>query len=138
MNPKLLPDRMLRLISRADRKWIGVWTLEERMQKLEIKNERDLGNQIVQYLNLRNIEVLRPRTDKKSRIKKGWPDLTFCVRAPNGFPLACAFELKTDSGVLTKEQADMLDRLKTAPNAWHVRVIRSLIEVVDFLREIGL
>jgi hypothetical protein len=125
-------------MSPLDRKRLGVKTAEEMAKVWKAKTERDLQKQIVAYLRMRDIEVLWHGTHKKSTATRGWPDVTFCVRGPGGFPMPCAFEVKMDSGILSKEQSDMVNRLRTSPNAWNVRVIRSLIEVVDFLRELGL
>lgn len=137
MNPRLLPERYLRLISQADRAALGLTTHEEQMKKITVKTERQLQSQIVQYLRLRGIEVLWHRTDKKSRATKGWPDITFGVLS-NGFPTACGYEVKFGSGTLSREQEDMLRRLQSRPNCWRIRVIRNFIEVVDDMREMGL
>lgn len=107
------------------------------MSKWKAKSERDLQRQIVSYLRLRNIEVCWHRTDKKSTATVGWPDITFAVKV-NGFPCACAYEVKFGSGTLSREQNDVLVRLQASPNCWRVRVIRTFIEVVDDMRELGL
>jgi hypothetical protein len=137
MNPKLFPARMVRLISEKDRAALGIKTDDERMAKWEAKNERELQRQIVSYLRLRDIEVEWKRTDKKSTGTVGWPDITFAVKV-NGFPTPCAYEVKFGSGTLSPEQNDLLQRMQAPPNCWRVRVIRTFIEVVDDMRELGL
>ena len=137
MDRRFIPDKFVRLLSAADRKRLGVETYEERMKKMVAKSERQLQGQIVQYLRSRGIEVLWHRTDKRSAATKGWPDITFAV-VSNGFPMACAYEVKFGSGTTSRDQRSVLDRMQTRPNSWRVRVIRSFIEVVDDMREMGL
>jgi hypothetical protein len=124
-------------MSPEDRKALGLRTLEEDMKRLVIKSEKELQNQIVAYANIRGIEMFRQRMDKKTTTKKGTPDLFFCAMC-NGFPRGVAIETKYGSGTCTRDQNDMHARMKTRPNAWDVRVIRTFIEVVDLFRELGL
>lgn len=137
MNPRLLPAHMVRLISGEDRKKLGIQTDGERMAKWKAKSERELQRQIVNYLKLRGIEVCWHRTDKKSAATIGWPDLTFAVKS-NGFPMPIGIEVKYGAGVLSREQNDLHARLQANPNAWRIYVIRSFVEVVDLLRDLGL
>jgi len=137
MNPRLLPQRMIRLISGEDRKKLGIQTDSERMSKWKAESGRELTKQIVQYLQLRGIEVCWSATHRKSTMSKGWPDITFCVKS-NGFPTPCAYEIKFGSDTLSRDQNDRLARMQAAPNCWRVRVIRTFIEVVDDMRELGL
>jgi hypothetical protein len=138
MDVRLLNDKWTKLVSPEDRKRLGIATAEELMKKAWAKTERQLQNQIVQYLGLRGIEVVRSRMDRKTTGVKGTPDLIFSVRGPCGIPRPCAFEVKMDNGVLSRAQNDMLQRMRTSPNAWDVRVIRSFVEIVDFCRELGI
>lgn len=138
MDARLLSDKWLRLVSPQDRATLGLKTFEDMAKEAWAKTEKQLQKQIVQYLSLRGIEVIRSRMDKRTTGTKGTPDLIFSVRGPNGIPMPCAFEVKMDTGVVSRAQNDMLQRLKTSPNAWNVRVVRNFIEVVDFMREIGL
>lgn len=125
------------MMSEKDRKLLGVRTLEEDMKRMVAKNEKQLQNQIVQYANLRGIEVIRNRMDKKSTSNRGTPDLLMAVMV-NGFPHALAIETKFGTGTCTPEQNDMHERMQARPNAWNVRVVRTFIEVVDLFREFGL
>jgi hypothetical protein len=138
MDVRLLNDKWLKLVSDKDKKLLGLTSPEELMKKAWAKTERQLQNQIVQYLGLRGIEVVRSRMDRKTTGVKGTPDLIFSVRGPCGIPRPCAFEVKMDNGVLSRAQNDMLQRMRTSPNAWDVRVVRSLVEVIDLMREWGL
>lgn len=128
---------MIRLISPEDRKRLGIKTFDEMTKKIQVKNERELQRQIVNYLRLRGIEVLWHGTHKKSTATVGWPDIVFAAMVA-GFPTPCGWEIKFGNGTLTKEQNDMLARLQARPNAWRIRVIRTFIEAVDELREMGL
>ena len=138
MDVRLLSDKWIKLMSPADRAALGVATQEELMKKAWAKTEKQLQRQIAQYLALRGIEVIKSRMDRKTTNARGTPDLIFSVRGPGGIPRPCAFEVKMDSGVVSRAQNDMLQRLRASPNSWDVRVIRSFVEVVDFCRELGL
>jgi hypothetical protein len=137
MDSRLLPDRYIRLMSPKDRKALGLRTLEEDMKRWKAKSGRELTSQIVQYLQYRGIEVCWAAMHRKTRMTKGWPDVTFAVKV-NGFPTPCAYEVKYGSDTLSREQNDRIERMKTSPNAWRVRIIDSFIQVVDDMRELGL
>jgi hypothetical protein len=124
-------------VSPADRAKLGLQTSDERLMKWKAKNGRELTKQIVQYLQLRGIEACWSATHKKSTMSKGWPDITFAVRV-GGLCLPCAYEIKYGSDMLSRDQEDRLNRMKTAPNCWHVRIINDFIQVVDDMREMGL
>jgi hypothetical protein len=137
VNRLLIPAKWVQLISPADRKRLGIETEDEMTKKIAAKNERELQGQIMQYLGVRGIEALWHRTDKRSHATLGWPDITFGVMV-GGIPCPCGWEVKFGNGTLTKEQNDMLARLQARPNCWRIRIIRSFIEAVDELREMGL
>lgn len=138
----LLPANFLKCISAEDRKKLGKagWTPEEALAKATVKNERDLQGKIVNLLRLKGIEPLWHRTDKRSHATVGWPDITFSTfHRGNGWDDFCpsAWEVKLD-GELSTEQQQMLIRLQTPPNGWRVRIIRSVDEALDQLRQIGI
>lgn len=149
--PAILPDAFLRCIEPAERKRIAVGqlTAEEALSKAEIRNERDLQKQILALLRLHGIEPLCPTFGKKTRMAVGWPDVTFAVHAvweqktSPGYSITdsglmpCAWELK-HNGKLSKEQEQMHVRLSTPPNAWRIKIIRSVQEAVEELRELGI
>lgn len=140
--PTILPDAFLRCIEPSVRKKIAVGqlTAEEALSKAEIRNEKELQKQILALLRLHSIEPLCPTFGKKTRMAVGWPDITFTVRK-SLFPIpdayACAWELK-HNGKLSKEQERMHVRLSTPPNAWRIKIIRSVQEAVEELRELGI
>lgn len=142
----VLPDHLLRLMSPEDRRALGVagWTREEVEQRAQIKNERELQKQIVNYLRLHGIEPLWFRTDKRTTANLGWPDITFSVevespetyRSPVTIP--CVWEIKFEKGRLSKQQDDLSKKLITYPNGWRYRIITSLDEAIMELRELGI
>jgi hypothetical protein len=137
MDARLLTDKQISMVSERDRRALGILTYEERMKKLEAKNGRELTKQIVQYLQLRGLEVCWSATHKKSTMTKAWPDISFAAMV-NGFPTPIAYEVKFGKDMMSREQSDRCYRMQTAPNAWRVRIISNFIEVVDDLRDLGL
>src|SRR5439155_10380413 len=138
----VLPEKMLRLLSPADRKSIGQMTADEAFRKAEVKNEGDLQRQIISLLRLKGIEPLWHRMDKRSAATIGWPDITFCVEG--GYdevdghittPIyGCVWEIKFRAQDQPSiEQQQMHLRLSTLPNCWRVRVIRSVDEALEEL-----
>lgn len=144
-----LPERMLRLLSAEDRKSLGKagMTAADCLAKANIKNENDLQIQIVSFLRVNGIESIYQRTDKRTRTKRGTPDIMFAARArgvthqgtscePYAV-IACAWELKVEDNDQSKEQIAMQKTLTTPPNGWIYRVIRSLDEAIAELRRLG-
>ncbi len=147
----VLPDSFLRCLDPQTRKSLGKagLTAEEALSKSQAKNERQLQTMIINLLRLKGIEPLWHRTDKKSAATVGWPDITFCVEhvrwlcAPDceesdKFVSACGWEVKFGKGQLSTEQQQMHVRLSTPPNAWRIKVIRSVDEAIAELKELGL
>jgi hypothetical protein len=52
-------------------------------------------------------------------------------------PVPCGWECKVGNSKLRPEQEELLRRLQAPPNAWRIRVIRSLQEAADELKELG-
>jgi hypothetical protein len=138
------PPTWLKMMKPEDRASLGKAGLlpEEIAAKTEVKNERQLQSQIIQYLRLKGVEPLWHRTDKKSAATIGWPDITFAIYTEIciGYPVAnaCAYEVKFGEGKLSKEQEQMHLRLSSPPNCWRIRVIRSLDEVIEDVQEMGI
>jgi len=133
MRMKVLPEKILRLMSPEDRKSIGQMTTEETFLKTQARNERELQGQIVNLLRLKDVEVLWHRTDRRSHATKGWPDITFCTRHGGH-----AWEIKFEGGALSQEQERMIARMQKEPNGWDVRVIKGLPEAIKAMAELGL
>jgi hypothetical protein len=144
----VLPESFLRCLDPVERKKLsgGQITWQEALSQGQVKNERQLQNQIVNLLRLKGIEPLWHRTDKKSAATIGWPDITFAVcLAPNNDKrymvydsVPCAWEVKFGKGSLSIAQQQMHVRLSTPPNAWRIRVIKSVDEALEELKKLGL
>ena len=121
-----LPDSLLRCVSAADRKAAGLpapWSerQEAAVAKSDVKREKELQVQIVNWLLLRGITVIRSGTHRKTSNNVGCPDLIFCVRGR-----ACALEAKLPGQKPTPEQERFMCAL--ANDGWIVKVIHSLDE----------
>lgn len=124
----LLPDNILRLMSKEDRKALKQKTAEEKSATAEDKSEKELQDQVTALLRRREIPFIHASMMKRSTLPIGWPDYSFARR---GVPMC--FECKTERGKLTKEQEVMHRRLKS--QGWVVLVIRSLKEAQDALED---
>jgi len=114
----------------ADRKALGILTTEERRKYCQDEAEKYLQRLCEQELSRRSIAYLH--LSFRAREKKGWPDLTFVLPTEWGKPgIPWAVELKTASGIVSKEQKTMLRDMEL--NGWQVRVIRSFEEFRDIL-----
>lgn len=107
MKAQLLPDRMARLMSPADRKALGIRLPDERRARADGMAERELQRLCELELSRRGIPFLH--LSPRAREKVGWPDLTFALPPSGRF---VAVELKTGTGRLTDEQSEMLLRLE--------------------------
>lgn len=105
--------------------------------------ERDLHRSICKLLDLKRIVYIHSRTDKPTTQAKGVPDFLFAVCYDINHPLgemvtsAVAWEVKTDKGKLSEEQIAMHWKMQKQPNAWNVKVIRSLDEAIQELENLG-
>lgn len=130
LDPSILHrDQITRLLSPADRKAAGVKTAAESRKDAIQRSEKDLHKEVRNLLNLHGIPFCEARMDRKSSITIGWPDITF---ARDGVPIA--WELKF-LGSLSPEQVAVKERMEK--HGWHYRVIRSLTEAREHLRELA-
>ena len=115
-------------MSTDDRKALGKAgvTREEALRKMEERVERDLQKRLCSLLSLRDITYATTRTNKRSTLTKGWPDITFALNGQ-----ACAWEVKIAGGKLTSDQE--IVHCAMLKNGWRVAVIRSLDEARAFL-----
>lgn len=95
----------------------------------ERRTERKLHEDILAYLRQHDIEARHDRMDRKTTCAVGWPDIIFAIRGQ-----ACALEVKMPGRRVTEEQAGMMVRL--VRNDWKCRVVHSLIEAINFIREV--
>ena len=118
-----LPDKVLRMVKPADRARMGKagQTVEEAQAVLMARNERELQDQIMGMLNREGIVGFRARTDKKSTIAVGHPDIWFSLGGR-----ACAFEVKMPGKKPRPEQETMMAAMRK--NGWRVVVVTSYVE----------
>lgn len=148
MKLTLLPDRIVRLVSKRDRAALGLKTRDELCAAAEIKTERDLHKHIANLLRLRGIEFFASRMDKRTTRPKGEPDFLFSVSykpqpdntaaALMTWAIAVGWEIKMPGRQLDPEQQKMFSRMAAAPNGWQCRVISSVDEALTALGEMGL
>jgi len=124
----ILPDNILKCMRERDRKSLGKAgrTLSEIHEDNKRKAEKQIQGDIVAFLRQRDIEVLCPAFGKRTRIKAGWPDLTFSY---GGIPFA--WEVKTEEGVLSTEQSKLFPRL--IRNGWRFSIVRSVKQAKEIL-----
>lgn len=124
MKASQLSDKMLRMISAQDRAPMGKAgiTYAEAQVKADVKSERELQNQIENWLRLNSIPAFRQRMDRKSNMPIGTPDFLVCWRG-----CFYAFEVKVGNNKPTKEQEQCLDAIRAAGG--FAFVVRSLMEV---------
>jgi hypothetical protein len=127
-----LPERFLRLMSKADRALFapGQLTNAEAVDKMKAKDERQLQGWLVGLLRLRGIEPLWFRTDKRTAATVGWPDITFAVEGH-----AIAWEAKMPGEKPRSEQVAVHCRM--IRNGWTVEVVHTLEEARVFLDALG-
>ena len=113
-------------MSPVTRQELGIKTPEERAAQAEAIAEKEIQGLCEQELNRRNIVYLH--LSPRAREKVGWPDLVFAL---NGIPVAV--ELKTATGTLSKEQAELLQRMHL--NGWETHVIRSFDSFQTLLKK---
>lgn len=134
-----LPNNVLEKMSPHDRKEYALAvghpnagkTRSEIEQALALKAEKDLQAEIRQYLDLKEIVFINPAMFRKSQLPEGWPDFTFAFR---GIPVL--WECKSYSGKLRETQERIVTLL--VGNGWRFRLIRSVEQARDHLREIEL
>lgn len=103
-----LPQSVLRLMSKEQRAPLGKAgeTYEEAQERTAVKLERELHDRFTNWLNLRRLLFIHARTDKKSTIRKGWPDFTVIYGDH-----VCCVEFKRPGGKLRSEQVEVIKRM---------------------------
>lgn len=134
-----LPQRIIDRLSEIDRRQYALHvghpnagrTSSDIEQKLAARAERELQDQIRQYLNQKGVPFICPAMFRKSQQPRGWPDFTFAFC---GVPII--WECKSANGKLRGSQERIVAEL--VRNGWRFRLLRSLTEARDHLREIEL
>lgn len=129
MNINELSDLARSRICPEHRKELGILTAPEIEVKNDTKSERELQNQISDFLRTKNIVASVQRMDRKSNVAAGMADFLLCYHS---IPLA--FECKVGKNEQTKEQREM--ELAMRDNGWNYYIIRNLSEVRSILTAI--
>lgn len=104
MKANLLPPNITNKISADERKRLGVVTQEESNNAIYLKVERKMHHQFASWLRIHErgpIPFIHAAPNKKSTIRKGWPDFTVLYGNK-----VCCIEFKTDDGVQSKDQVE--------------------------------
>lgn len=128
---RFLPDHVLRLMDKKDRPKGPCGQLRSEITAAqEVKSEKQLQNQLEDWLRLKGVVVIRQRMDRKSNTVCGLPDLCFVFC---GIPFALEAKIKGKSA--TKEQAEMMQRMTL--NGWKCAVVHDLKEMIERLELYG-
>ena len=129
-DPALIPVNVLRMMPEAERRRIGKAGMlpEERQAELETRTEKNLQNQIANYLRQHDIFFGCQRMDRRSNIVVGWPDFWFVFR---GVPIA----LEAKVGNRKQEPAQLAAQIRMERDGWRYCVVRSVEEVKAILDE---
>lgn len=127
----VLPDSVLRKMNPEDRKTLGKAgiTMAEAAAQQEAKRERQLHDQIENWLRLRGITYRHDRMDKRTTCRKGWPDFSFAIHGR-----ATALEVKRPGEMPTEEQVECMAGLSR--DGWSVAVVCSLDEAIHFVKSV--
>jgi hypothetical protein len=139
MKPSDLTDKMRTMLPLDAKRDLGAagMTLEEVIGKHAVKTEREIHDQIGQWLNSKGVVYQHERMDKKTRGRVGWPDFTFAwLGSLSGIPLAypVAVEVKRPGETPTQDQLWMHGRMTS--NGWKVYVVHSFAELVEQLKRL--
>jgi hypothetical protein len=113
MSVKIVPEHLLVLMSKEDRKFLGKtgFTVQELKELHERDTERKIHDDIESYLRRNRIPYDHSRMDKKSTNKLGDPDFKVYVRNRVLF-----MEIKKPGGKLSEDQKTRIAELKAAGN----------------------
>lgn len=106
-----LPEAVKQKLPPEEKKRLGIaaMTMDELITRQSVRTERDLQNQIADYLRLRGVPFYRSRMDKRTTSKLGTPDFLICVASK-----FLALEAKRDGEEPTPEQVMELDAIRAA------------------------
>lgn len=124
-----LPDAIVRAMSKPDRKALGLRTSEEALCAQQIHQERELHNLFANWLRLNGVPFIHARMDKKSTIRKGWPDFTLLWQGR-----AVCFEFKLPGQPLDADQIEV--RRELTLNGTPVQTVHSVAEAIRAAREL--
>lgn len=126
----ILPQNIVERMTPADRAALSQKSSAELREAAIAKDERQLQNQIANYLRLHNIWFAQSRMDRRTSNTVGTPDFLFCYEH-----YFVAWEVKCPwSQNLRAEQAKARDGIMAQGGDW--RLITSLAEAQEHLREL--
>lgn len=99
-------------MSAPDRRHLGQLTIAEAHQRWERGQERDFKALVVNWLNLHGAYLFTQGMNKRTRGKRGTPDILACYRG-----IFLAIELKATGETLSVEQAGEFVRIRNARGA---------------------
>jgi hypothetical protein len=133
----LMSPRLMRMISPADRRSLGLRTAAETFRRGVEKAEKKLQNDIAGLLRRRGIWFIWHGLHKKSTATAGTPDFVFATRF-GVLTVASGWECKLPGENLSPDQATARRDMTRGFNAWRYRIIHTYDEALDELRELGL
>lgn len=121
----VLPNRILERMRPEDRKKLGRagQTAAEGEAAFVAKTEAQLQAQIQAMLQRNGVFVIRQRTDRRSNVAIGCPDMLFSIGGR-----AIAWEVKMPGKNPRPEQIEAMTAMRT--NGWSVAVVRSYAEAL--------
>jgi hypothetical protein len=122
----VFPEAFLRAMSKEDRQAIGQITMAEARDRYERGEEKKLKADVINWLNLQNVWIFTQPVNKKTRGKRGVPDIIGCYRGR-----FVAIELKATGGRLEPAQALECERIRAAEGI--VIIAYSLRDVMEGL-----
>jgi hypothetical protein len=130
MRAVFLPNNILKLIRKEDRKALGKagLTQGEIDDSIETKEELKHQKMLCAWLDRHEMPYFWSRSDKPTRSKLGTPD--FCIVAG---PRALVLEIKGPKGVLSPEQKEFARRLEGVDTPLHLS--RSFQESLSIIKE---
>jgi hypothetical protein len=126
MRAQVFPEAFLRSMSAEDRRAIGQMTMAEAQERYERGEEKKLKADVINWLNLQNVWIFTQPMNKRTRGKRGVPDIIGCCRGR-----FVAIELKAAGGRLEPAQTAECERIREAGGI--VIVAYSLRDVMEGL-----
>lgn len=120
----------------GDRRGLGKagMTAQDCVETAEAQTEKNLQNQVFQYLAMKGIFAIRSGMHKATSLPKGTPDFLFSVKRRNGCGVPVAVECKTATGRLSADQEWVQGQL--VANGWVYAVVRRLDALQLLLRQL--
>lgn len=128
---KSAPESFKTKLSSSERKVLGKhgWTKQECKEAYEAKNEKELQEQIVAWLDIERIYYVRPRMDKRTTVRHGTPDFIVAVSG-----IFLAIECKTSTGRVSSDQDREIQAIKESGG--RTLIARTLYAVQQEVRNI--